>query len=210
MAAMAVPSSILSLLAAAGVLLVPLLGLSETKPRTGTLPYVAGQLLIAAPTMPDPRFARTVIYMVDHTAHGAFGLVINRPLGAGPLDKLIKGFGIDPGQATGDVVLHYGGPVDSDGLFVLHSTDWRAPAAPVTLRPLAMTADPEIFRAIAAGTGPKRRLVLVGYAGWGPGQLEQEMARNDWLTAPADPDLVFDDDVSTKWDRASALAGITL
>jgi putative transcriptional regulator len=210
MAAMAFPRSILSLLAAAGVLLAPLIGLSETKPRTGMLPYVAGQFLIAAPTMPDPRFARTVIYMVDHTADGAFGLVINRPLGIGPLDKLIKGFGLDPGQAMGNVVLHYGGPVDSGGLFVLHSNDWKGPATLATRGPLAMTADTEVFKAIAEGTGPKRRLVMVGYAGWGPGQLEQEMARKDWLTAPADPDLVFDDDVATKWDRASALAGITL
>ncbi len=210
MAAMAILRSILSLLAAAGVLLAPLIGLSEIKPRTGTLPYVAGRLLVAAPTMPDPRFARTVIYMVDHTAQGAFGLVINRPLGAGPLDKLIKGFGLDPGQATGDVVLHFGGPVDSGGLFVLHSTDWKGPATPATSGPFAMTADTEVFRAIAEGSGPKRRLVIVGYAGWGPGQLEQEMARKDWLTAPADPDLVFDGDAAAKWERASALAGITL
>ncbi len=210
MAAMALVRFILSLLAAAGILLAPLLGISETKPRTGALPYVAGQLLIAAPTMPDPRFARTVIYMVDHSAHGAFGLVINRPLGAGPLDKLIKGFGIDPGQATGDVVMHYGGPVDSSGLFVLHSSDWKGPATPETSGPLAMTADTEVFKAIASGSGPKRRLIMVGYAGWGPGQLEQEMARKDWLTAPADPDLVFDDDIATKWERASAVAGITL
>lgn len=206
---MAFLSPILSLLAA-GLLLAPLVGLSEMKPRTGTPPYVAGQLLIAAPTMPDPRFARTVIYMVDHSAHGAFGLVINRPLGAGPLDKLIKGFGIDPGQAAGNVVLHYGGPVDSSGLFVLHSTDWQGPATPAPSGPLAMTADTEVFKAIADGNGPKRRLVMVGYAGWGPGQLEQEMARKDWLTAPADPDLVFDDAAATKWERASALAGFTL
>ncbi|WP_316978081.1 YqgE/AlgH family protein [Shumkonia mesophila] len=207
---MAVLRSILALLAAAGILLAPPSGLFGTTPRAGALPYVVGQLLVAAPTMPDPRFARTVIYMVDHTAEGAFGLVVNRPLGAGPLDKLIKGFGIDPGQATGEVVLHYGGPVDSGGLFVLHSTDWKGPATPAALGPLAMTADTEVFRAIAEGGGPKRRLVLVGYAGWGPGQLEREMARKDWLTAPADPDLVFDDDVATKWERASALAGITL
>jgi putative transcriptional regulator len=197
-------------LAAAVVLLAPLIGLSETKPRTTLLPHVGGQLLVAAPTMPDPRFAGTVLYMVDHSAHGAFGLIINRPLGAGPLDKLIRGFGIDPGQATGDVVLHYGGPVDTSGLFVLHSNDWKGSGTPAAPGRIAMSADTEVFKAIAEGTGPKRRLVLVGYAGWGPGQLEREMAREDWLTAPADPDFVFDDDAATKWRRASALAGITL
>lgn len=207
---MAFLRTILPWLAAVGFLLAPATAKAETRPRTGTLPYVGGQLLVAAPTMPDPRFARTVIYMVDHTADGAFGLIINRPLGVGPLDKLIKGFGIDPGKAEGDVVLHYGGPVDSTGLFVLHSSEWRAPDAPPPAGPIAMTADTGIFRAIAEGGGPMLRLVLVGYAGWGPGQLEQEVAREDWLTAPAEPGFVFDDDVATKWERAFALAGLTL
>ncbi|MDX9860424.1 MAG: YqgE/AlgH family protein [Rhodospirillales bacterium] len=202
--------SILPLTAAIGFLLAPLVGFSENRPRPHALPYVGGRLLVAAPTMPDPRFAGTVIYMVDHTANGALGVIINRPLGVGPLDKLIKGFGIDPGQAEGDVVLHYGGPVDSTGLFVLHSSDWREPDAPPPGGPIAMTATPGIFRAIAGGGGPMLRLVLVGYAGWGPGQLEHEMAREDWLSAPADPDFVFDDDDATKWERAFALAGVTL
>lgn len=202
--------SVLAMLATAGVLLAPASGLSEASPRAGALPHVGGRLLVAAPSMPDPRFAGTVIYMVDHDARGALGLIINRPLGIGPLDKLIKGFGIDPGEAKGDVVLHYGGPVDSDGLFVLHSKDWRGAATMAAAGPVAMTADTEVFRAIARGGGPKRRLVIVGYAGWGPGQLEREMARDDWMTAPADADFVFDDDVADKWERALALAGITL
>jgi len=201
--------SVLAMLATVAVMLAAS-GLAQTDPRGGVPPFVGGRLLVAAPSMPDPRFAGTVIYMVDHDARGALGLIINRPLGAGPMDKLIKGLGIDPGEATGDVVLHYGGPVDSGGLFVLHSPDWRGAATMASPGPVAMTADTEVFRAVARGEGPKRRLVMVGYAGWGPGQLEREMARDDWMTAPADADFVFDENAAGKWERALAMAGITL
>ncbi len=131
-------------------------------------------------------------------------LVINRPLGAGPLDKLIKGFGIDPGQATGDVVMHItAGRSIPVAFFVLHSSDWKGPPPPGDFGSAGHDRRHRGVQGHRPGSGPKRRLIMVGYAGWGPGQQEQEMARKDWLTAPADPDLVFDDDIATKWERAS-------
>lgn len=206
---MALVRSILSALTAALMVLASAAA-DDAPPGAVPIPYVRGQLLVAAPSMPDPRFARAVIYMVHHTTHGAFGLIVNRPLGAGPLDKLLLGFGLPPGKAKGDVTLHFGGPVEPDSLYVLHSSDWQGKTTFGIEGALAVTATPEVLQVIAEGGGPKHYLVIVGYAGWGPGQLEREMAHEDWLSAPADDDLIFDDDATSAWERASALAGITL
>ena len=206
---MALMRSIVAALAAGALALAPA---AAADPSSGAAPApsVGGRLLVAAPGMPDPRFAEAVIYMVRHDARGAFGLIINRPLGAGPLGKLLKGFGLPSDGAGGDVTLHFGGPVEPDSLYVLHSSEWRGQTTFGVEGRLAVTATPEVFRAIAGGSGPKRWLLVIGYAGWGPGQLESEMARDDWLSAPADADLVFDRDAETKWNRVSAVAGITL
>lgn len=169
-----------------------------------------GQLLVASPKMPDPRFAGTVIYMVDHNAEGALGLIINRPVGAGPLDKFLEGFGLEPPGGNEEILLHYGGPVEPDRLFVLHSSDWQSPRTLSIRGPLAVTAHPDVLAAMADGKGPRHSLAILGYAGWGPQQLEREIARDDWTTAPIDLELIFDDDAETKWERASAGAGITL
>lgn len=194
---------------AAGWMLAGTAAASDGPPGAAPSPYLRGQLLVAAPSMPDPRFAHAVIYMVKHDARGAFGLIVNKPLGSGPLAKLVQGFGLPPGEAAGDVTLHFGGPVEADSLYVLHSADWRGQTT-FGDGPLAVTATPEVFQAIAAGKGPGRYLVIIGYAGWGPGQLEGEMARDDWLSAPADADFVFDKDAAGKWERISGKAGITL
>lgn len=170
----------------------------------------AGQLLIAAPGMPDPRFAETVIYMVNHDARGAFGVVINRPIGAGPLREFLSGFGLPAPKDSGDVLLHYGGPVEPGRVFVLHSDDWKSENTINVQGAITATAHPDVLEAIADGQGPRHSLVILGYAGWGPQQLEQEMAREDWISAPADPALVFDEDAESKWQRASEIGGIAL
>ena len=172
--------------------------------------FTQGQLVIAAPGMPDPRFAETVIYMVEHNARGAFGLIVNRPIGSGPLREFLMGFGLPAPKRTGDVLLHYGGPVDPGRMFVLHSSDWKSPHTIDARGPIAATAHPDVLGAIAGGYGPRHSLVVLGYAGWGPQQLEIEMARGDWVTAPADPDLIFDDNAETKWERASKTGGLAL
>lgn len=173
--------------------------------------YVTGQLLVAAPSMPDPRFAETVIYMVDHDGDGAFGVIVNRPVGRGPLDKFLKGFGIEAKNAKGDVRLLYGGPVEYPSrLFVIHTSDWRGESTLYVNGPVALSMRPDVLEAIADGTGPRDSMIILGYAGWGPNQLEQEMARSDWVTAPLDMEIVFDDDITSKWERATEAAGILL
>jgi putative transcriptional regulator len=171
---------------------------------------LAGQFLVASPKMLDPRFAHTVIYMVSHDEDGAMGLVVNRSYGRGPLKSLLQGFGVEKAKAEETVVLHYGGPVEQIRGFVLHSTDYRGPSTQVVADDVALSTGFDILKALAAGGGPRQRLFLLGYAGWGPGQLEGEIARNDWLTAPADDRLIFSDDSEKIWQEALKRAGTPL
>ncbi len=163
---------------------------------------LAGLLLVASPEMGDPRFTRTVIYMVRHDAQGAMGLVINRPIGHLPLAGLLEQLGLSTEGVTGDVRVHYGGPVEASQGFVLHTTDFSGAATRVVKNGVAMTSTPDVIRAIATGKGPRRRLLTLGYAGWGPGQLEGELARGAWVVAAADEALVFDENDEGKWRRA--------
>ena len=188
----------------------PSLGGEEGVVAPKHTPFLAGQLLVATRKLGDPRFAHTVIYMVDHDAKGAMGLIVNRAYGVGPLDKLLKGFGIEDEDVAGTIRLHYGGPVDTGHGFILHSTDFEGPGTRVVNKEMAITTKLEVLKAIAKGEGPKRSLFALGYAGWGPGQLEGEIARDDWVTAPADQDLIFSDDLESTWDRAIKMAGVAL
>lgn len=206
MGAMRVLRIILVAFAAVAAVAVP----ARSGDETTRQPFTAGQLLVAAPTMGDPRFAGTVIYMVNHDAYGAMGLVVNRMLGSGPLDKFLEGFGIDPTGTDDDIRLYYGGPVDPGRGFVLHTSDYVGPGTTVVSDEVAMSVKFGVLRAIAAGEGPRHSLFILGYAGWGPGQLEREMDRDDWLTAPPDIDLIFADDLDDTWERASRKARVTL
>lgn len=183
---------------------------ADSNPPLGQIHFTRGQLLIAAPHMPDPRFAQSVIYMVDHDESGAFGLIVNRPVGSGSLDSFLKGFGIATDEAGGDIVLHYGGPVEPERIFVLHSAEWQSVANTEVRGPVAVTAGVDVFEAIAENAGPEKSLIIFGYAGWGPRQLEGEMARDDWITAPADFSLIFDENADSKWERAFAVGGVPL
>ena len=173
---------------------------------------VAGRFLVAAPTMSDRRFSESVILMLNHDAEGAFGLIVNKALGEGPLEALLKGFKLDPaeGAAGGRIRFHYGGPVDRGSMFVLHSTDYKGPKTRVMDGIAAMTMEMDVLEAVARGEGPEKLLLVLGYSGWGPGQLEREMARGDWLVAPADPKLLFDGDLESKWRRVSDGVGVPL
>ena len=165
---------------------------------------------MASPKIGDPRFARTVIFMVSHDKDGALGLVVNKAYGSGPMEKFMKGFNIDPGQYKGDIRLHYGGPVEPGAGFVLHTADYHGPSTRVVNATMALTTEMSVLKAIAEGHGPRHSLFALGYSGWGPGQLESEIARGDWFSAPPDENLIFDDDLETKWDRASGRAGLKL
>ncbi len=188
----------------------PSLGGDEGVAAPKRTPFLAGQLLVATQKLGDPRFAQTVIYMVNHDAKGAMGLIVNRAYGVGPLDKLLKGFGIEDEDVAGTIRLHYGGPVDTGHGFILHSADYEGPGTRVVNKEVAITTKLEVLKAIGKGEGPKRSLFALGYAGWGPGQLEGEIARDDWVTAPADQDLIFSDDLESTWDRAIKMAGVAL
>jgi putative transcriptional regulator len=164
--------------------------------------FLTGQLLIASPTMGDPRFLQTVILMVRHDRNGALGIVINRPIGDRPLARLLEALGEnDPGVA-GTVRIFAGGPVQPDIGFVLHSTDYHRSDTLDIDGHVAMTSSREILRDIGNQRGPNKSLIAFGYAGWAPGQLEGELAHGFWFTTPEDANLVFDDDRDELWDHA--------
>lgn len=170
--------------------------------------WLNGQLLIAMPAMPDPRFGRTVLYICAHSPEGAMGLIINRAFGEVRFVDLMGQLGIE-GGSTPDRPVHFGGPVDSSRGFVLHSTDFQADQTLVVDENVALTATRDILQAIASGSGPHKAIFALGYASWAPGQLDSEIQANDWLTAPADQDLIFDPDLDTKWERAISRLGFT-
>jgi Putative transcriptional regulator len=170
----------------------------------------AGQVLVANRQMNDPRFAKTIIYVVAHDGDGAFGLVVNRRYGQGSLQVLLDAFGIPAPSSTGSVPLHYGGPVQVERGFVLHSPDYDGESTIELKDWLAFSTGRDVLEAMAAGNGPKRAVVILGYAGWAPQQLDAEIARGDWLLAPAEPSLIFEDDPDKAWDKAMERAGIPL
>jgi putative transcriptional regulator len=174
-------------------------------------PSLAGQLLVATPELQDPNFRQTVVYMVEHNDRGALGLVINRAIGHGPLGKLLAGLGIEEG-ANGETVIpiHAGGPVERNRGFVLHSVDYRHDPT-VLLEEIAALSAPSVqLPEIALEQGTHQGLIAFGYAGWGAQQLEGEIARGSWFAIPADEALLFDDAITTKWQRALALRGFDL
>ena len=174
-------------------------------------PSLAGQLLVAAPELDDPNFQKTVVYLVHHDQTGAMGLVINRVLGAGPLGEMLEGLRLPrTGRADLELRVHYGGPVEPARGFMLHSPDYRAADTVVLSDLAALTLSPAILQDIAAGKGPKRSLFALGYAGWGPEQLESELAAGAWLVVEPDTDLLFDQQPETKWQRAFDRRGIEL
>ena len=171
--------------------------------------YMSGQLLIAMPSMADPRFARTVIYLCAHSDQGAMGLVINKPMPQITFVDLLEQLEIETEGAVEDQVVNFGGPVESGRGFVLHSGDFQREGTMMVDDTVGLTATVDILRAIAAGDGPERHLLALGYAGWGPGQLDSEIQANGWLHAPADDAILFDHDLSTKWERSIAKLGVT-
>ena len=172
--------------------------------------YLTGQLLLAMPTMRDPRFTRSVIYMCAHNADGALGLVINRLVGSIEFSDLIEQLNVNLGEIglVTNPPVHFGGPVDTDRGFVLHSADYQSDETLDIDTAFGLTATVDIVRTIAAGSGPENHLLALGYAGWGPGQLDSEIQENAWLNIDADKALVFDTDLDSKWDRALAKLGV--
>ena len=169
--------------------------------------YLSGQLLIAMPGMMDSRFTRTVIYLCAHNADGAMGLVVNRLIGAITFPDLLAQLGIDSPGFGRDIQVHFGGPVESGRGFVLHSSDYEQDGTLKVSDLMSLTATIDILRNMAAGDGPRLSMLALGYAGWGPGQLDTEIQANGWLHVEADEKLVFDDDLDGKWERAISKLG---
>ena len=170
---------------------------------------LSGKLLIAMPGMGDPRFERTVIYLCAHSEDGALGLVINRRAENVSQKDLFDQLGIDLDPAAGGAWIHYGGPVETGRGFVLHSGDYHNAEATLDVDDtFSMTASLDILKAIAAGEGPAKSMIALGYAGWGEGQLEGELQQNGWLTVDADEEIVFSRDDDAKWEAALAKLGV--
>lgn len=168
---------------------------------------LAGQLLIAMPQMEDPRFARSVVFMCAHSTDGAMGLVVNKAVEQPSMGELLRQLGIDGDGLDAARRVHFGGPVEAGRGFVLHSTDYTEQAT-LVVGQVGLTATMDILRAIGRGEGPRRNLFALGYAGWGPGQLDAEIQANGWLIAPSDPSLLFDEGNDDKWRRAIGKLGV--
>ncbi|NWG45458.1 MAG: YqgE/AlgH family protein [Alphaproteobacteria bacterium] len=176
---------------------------------SATQDYLEGSLLIAMPTMTDPRFERSVIYLCAHTNQGALGLVVNKTMDSLTFRGLLDQLEIGSERTLPDWPIHYGGPVEENRGFVLHSMDYAGDEATLRVSPeIGLTATLGILKAMAAGLGPRHSLVALGYAGWAPGQLENEIGDNGWLHCPCDPAIVFEGDPETKWERALMKLGV--
>jgi putative transcriptional regulator len=171
--------------------------------------FLEGKLLIALPGMSDERFAQTVIYICAHSSKGTMGIVINKPILGLSFPDVMQQLQIETKTVTGNFPILYGGPVETGRGFVLHSGDYESgdSTLPVSAD-ISLTATLDILRAIAQGFGPKHALFALGYAGWGPGQVETEFQANGWLHCDADPAIVFGTDPDSKWTTALARLGI--
>jgi putative transcriptional regulator len=165
---------------------------------------LAGQVLVAAPTIGDPRFYHAVILMLRDDQDGALGIIINRPVGERSIADLLKATGEASAGVAGSLRIFAGGPVEPQLGFVIHTAEYRRPGTLEVDGRIAMTANPQILEDIGHHHGPKESLFAFGYAGWGPGQLAAEMARHDWFTTPEEPKLIFDDDRAGLWEEAMA------
>lgn len=169
-----------------------------------------GHFLISTPQMPDPRFRERVIFICGHSDEGAVGLVINQPIpNTSVADVLVNaGIKLPPGIILPPIYM--GGPVEVETAFFLYVADYQAPDQIRVTGSVSLSSDPQIMRDIAAGTGPSQYLFLLGYAGWAPGQLENELTDNGWLTLPAEDAVLFETPDELKWKRAAERFGINI
>jgi len=171
--------------------------------------FLEGKLLIAMPGMGDPRFEKSVIFMCAHSADGAMGIIVNKPIEQLRFRELVQRLNLTLRDNTPDTPVFFGGPVENSRGFVLHSPDYADASATVpVLQDVSLTATMDILRQLADGNGPTRALFALGYAGWGPGQIESEIRLNGWVHCDADGGIVFDTDFEGKWRNALLRLGI--
>ncbi len=170
---------------------------------------LSGKMLIAMPSMGDPRFEKTLIFMCAHADDGALGLVVNRRVEEVSQSDLFDKLDLHTAPDAETRHVHYGGPVETGRGFVLHSADYHIDEATLEVDDkVSMTATVDILKALAAGEGPRNAMIALGYAGWGGGQLEGELQRNGWLTCDSDDDLIFGVNDEGKWEAALAKLGV--
>ncbi|MBI1238912.1 MAG: YqgE/AlgH family protein [Alphaproteobacteria bacterium] len=174
--------------------------------------YLTGQLLIAMPTISDPRFARSVILVCAHSEEGAMGILLNkRTTPSISFVELLRQLSIPPRGAPRPVSVQYGGPVDMARGFVLHSSDYHGGASSLQInREIQLTATMDILKDLADGSGPQQAVLALGYAGWGAQQLDKEIGNNSWLSCEPDPALLFGADLEGKWAAAMQKLGVDL
>jgi putative transcriptional regulator len=163
---------------------------------------LTGQILVAMPSLTDPHFAQSVILVCAHSAEGAMGIILNRALERPSFEGLLQQLDISPVPPQRAIRLCAGGPVENVRGFVLHTSDWMVENTLRVDEGLGLTTSLDVLKAVAEGQGPRECLLALGYAGWGPGQLDAEFGNNSWLSVPADEALVFDADNETRWRRA--------
>ncbi|RKF17220.1 YqgE/AlgH family protein [Roseovarius spongiae] len=171
---------------------------------------LTGQTLIAMPGMGDDRFGNAVVFMCAHSPEGAMGLIVNKPTSDLSLSHLLDQLSVEVSAEAREMPVHFGGPVEHGRGFVLHEKGYASPVSTLDVSDaFAMTAAIDILEDMAGGGGPEHAIIALGYAGWGPGQLESEIARNGWLICPGTPDLIFDTADPDKWEAALTLLGVS-
>ena len=188
---------------------------SSGGPKRG---FLDGQMLIAMPAMGDERFSRSLIYVCAHSSEGAMGIVVNQPAANIKFPDLLVQLDVIPAaeliqlpRKAGTVKVLKGGPVETGRGFVLHSADFFIENSTLPIdNGICLTATLDILKAIAHGKGPQSAVLALGYAGWAPGQLENEITQNGWLNCDADPELIFGQDVGSKYEKAMRKIGIDL
>jgi len=170
---------------------------------------LVGQILISLPNIKDERFYKSVIYICAHSPEGAMGFIINKSLELELYPTLLKQLGLDNLQNNKKIYFHYGGPVEPNRGFVLHSDDFIKKESMPIDKGIVLTSTVDVFEGLSKGAGPKVSMLAIGYTGWGPGQLEKEMSDNGWLSSPINSNFVFDENYKQKWLKAYELIGIS-
>ncbi|HEX4079217.1 MAG TPA: YqgE/AlgH family protein [Rhizomicrobium sp.] len=171
--------------------------------------FLEGKLLIAMPGMTDPHFEKSVIFMCAHSAEGAMGIMINKPVAGLSFHDLVQKLELAVTPSTPNIPVLYGGPVETGRGFVLHTGDYESSEATLPVsEDVSLTATLDILRAMADGRGPQHAIFALGYAGWRAGQIEDEIRRNGWIHCDSDPSLLFDPEPDAKWASALRKLGI--
>lgn len=178
-----------------------------TQNKAGSL---AGHLLIATPAIQGSCFARSVVYLCAHNEAGAMGVIVNYPVESIRLDDIFEQLDIDAQAQAQNLPVHFGGPVESNRGFVVHDADYPTEECLIASGGIAVSANVSLLQELAKGTGPKRGMLVLGYSGWAPGQLESEIETGSWIVVPATKQLMFDTASDLKWNVAIASMGIDL